>query len=72
MEETPINTKAPHAPVTEQSQEQHQSLIVTEKQIEILARRLLPEIKRFFANEDRQKEFEEWKQNRRSESIDKV
>jgi len=39
--------------------EQSQALEVSEKQIEILARRLLPEIKKFFANEDIRKEFEE-------------
>ena len=38
---------------------------VSEKQIEVLARRLLPEIKKFFANEDIRKEFEEWQRKRR-------
>jgi len=39
----------------------HESDIkVSDKQTEIFARRLLPEIKRFFADEDMQKEFEEW------------
>ena len=33
---------------------------VSDNQIEILARRLLPEIKKFFADENIQKEFEEW------------
>jgi len=33
----------------------------SDKQTEIFARRLLPEIKRFFADEDMRKEFEEWK-----------
>ena len=41
-------------------------LVVTDKQIEILARRLLPEIKRFFANEDIRKEFEEWQQKQQN------
>ena len=45
--------------------EQAQSLEISEKQIEIFARRLLPEIKKFFANEDIRKEFEEWKKKRR-------
>ena len=36
-------------------------ITVSKKQIEILARRLLPEIKKFFANEDIRKEFEDWK-----------
>ena len=36
---------------------------ISEKQIEIFARRLLPEIKRFFADENVKKEFEEWQKN---------
>ena len=44
---------------------QAQSLEISSKQIEILARRLLPEIKKFFANEDIQKEFEEWQKKQR-------
>jgi len=40
---------------------QNQGLNITEKQIEILARRLLPQIKKFFADEDIRKEFEEWR-----------
>ena len=40
---------------------------ITEKQIEIFARRLLPEIKRYFASEDVQREFEEWKRKQRGE-----
>jgi len=39
-------------------------LEIPDKQIEIFARRLLPEIKRYFANEDVRREFEEWKQER--------
>jgi len=41
-----------------------QAFEISEKQIEILARRLLPEIKKFFANEDIRKEFEEWQRER--------
>ena len=37
---------------------------ISKKQIEILARRLLPEIKKFFADENIQKEFEEWQRKR--------
>jgi len=37
---------------------------ITDKQTEIFARRLLPEIKLFFANEDIRKEFDEWKKKR--------
>ena len=44
---------------------QAQTLEISEKQIEIFARRLLPEIKKFFANEDIRKEFEEWQQKQR-------
>ena len=36
-------------------------LDITDKQIEIFARRLLPEIKKFFADESIRQEFEEWK-----------
>ena len=43
--------------------EQTQSIEISEKQIEILARRLLPEIKKFFADENIRKEFEEWRKN---------
>jgi len=37
---------------------------ISEKQIEIFARRLLPEIKRFFADEKIQQEFNEWQSKR--------
>ena len=36
-------------------------LEITDKQTEMLARRLLPEINKFFADLDVRKEFEEWK-----------
>ena len=36
-------------------------LEITDKQTEILARRLLPEIKKFFTDPDIRKEFEKWK-----------
>ena len=39
----------------------------TQKQIDILARRLMPEIKKFFADEKIQKEFAEWKGNQRAD-----
>jgi len=41
--------------------EQPTAIELTEKQIEIFARRILPEIKRFFADENVKREFEEWK-----------
>ena len=47
--------------------EQAQGVEISSKQIEILARRLLPEIKKFFANEDIRKEFEEWQKKWREE-----
>ena len=47
--------------------EQTQGIEISNKQIEILARRLLPEIKKFFANEDIRKEFEEWQKKRQEE-----
>jgi len=45
--------------------DQAQGLEVSEKQIEVFARRLLPAIKKFFADEDIRKEFEEWQRKRR-------
>jgi len=36
----------------------------SDKQTEIFARRLLAEIKRFFADEDTRKAFEEWRKKR--------
>ena len=47
--------------------EQAQGIEISNKQIEILARRLLPEIKKFFVNEDIRKEFEEWQKKRQEE-----
>jgi hypothetical protein len=41
-------------------------IAVTEKQIEVLARLLLPEIKRFFADENVRREFKQWKQERQN------
>jgi len=35
---------------------------ITEKQIEIFAKRILPEIKRFFVDENIRQEFEEWRE----------
>ena len=46
---------------------QANSLEISEKQIEILARRLLPEIKKYFADENIRKEFEEWQGKRQGE-----
>ena len=46
---------------------QPHSIEVSEMQIEILARRLLPEIKRFFADENIRLEFEEWQRERQKE-----
>jgi len=43
---------------------QSQGIEISDKQIEIFARRLLPEIKRFFADEKIRWEFEEWQRNR--------
>jgi len=48
--------------------EQTQGIEISNEQIEILARRLLPEIKKFFANEDIRKEFEEWQKKRREDT----
>ena len=48
---------------------QMQCVEVSNKQIEILARRLLPEIKRFFADDDIRREFEQWQKKRQSKEI---
>ena len=48
---------------------QAKDLNITDKQIEIFARRLLPEIKRFFADEDIRKEFEEWRRKQQSGNL---
>ena len=42
---------------------------ISDRQIDIFARRLLPEVKRFFADENIQQEFEEWCRKRRGENI---
>ena len=47
--------------------EQKQNIEITEKQIEIFARRLLPEIKKYFADEEVQKEFKEWQKKKQNE-----
>jgi hypothetical protein len=39
----------------------------SQEQIDVLARRLMPEIKRFFADEQIQQEFESWKEQRNVE-----
>jgi len=49
---------------------QAQVLDITDKQIEIFARRLLPEIKKFFANEDIRREFEQWKREKQGVKTD--
>ena len=40
---------------------------ISDKQIEIFARRLLPEIKRFFADEDIRREYEVWQRKRQDD-----
>ena len=45
---------------------QSHGIEVSEKQIEIFARRLLPEIKKFFADEEIRKEFKEWKEKNKA------
>ena len=37
----------------------------TQEQIDALARRLIPEIKKFFADEQIQKEYAEWRQQQK-------
>jgi len=51
--------------ISDSTKAQTQGMEITDKQIEILSRRLLPEIKKFFADEKIQLEFEEWKEKRK-------
>lgn len=46
------------------TKKQKHDIEISENQIEIFARRLLPEIKKFFADENIRKEFEEWQKKR--------
>ena len=39
---------------------------IPDRELELLARMLLPEIKKFFADEDIQKEFELWQSQRKN------
>ena len=39
---------------------QSPGIVITEKQIEVFARRLLPEVKKFYADEGIRREFEKW------------
>jgi len=47
-------------PKTNKGNSQTPLIEVSDRQIEIFARRLLPEIKRFFADENIRREFEDW------------
>ena len=49
---------------------QSQSIKISDEQIEIFARRLMPEIKRFFADEDIRREFEEWQRTQKHENAE--
>ena len=54
--------------IPEKSDENKQTspLEISDKQIEILARRFLPEIKKFFADEDVQQAFENWQKEQKN------
>ena len=39
---------------------------ISKEQTDILARRLLPEIKKFYVNKDIRREFEEWKKKQQA------
>jgi len=45
---------------------------ITDKQIEIFARRLMPEIKRYLADEDVRREFEEWLRERSGDAGNQI
>jgi len=42
----------------------------SKEQIEIFARRIMPEIKRFFADENVRKEFDKWQRKRQKSKIE--
>jgi len=42
----------------------------SDEQVEIFARRIMPEIKKFFADENVKKEFEEWQRKRQEIKIE--
>jgi len=44
-------------------------LKLSQKQIDALAHRLMPEIKKYFADEHIQKEFDIWKENRNKNNV---
>ena len=52
--------KARKTEVTEQNNMIPDGFVPTQEQIDALARRLMPEIKRFFADSQIQQEFTEW------------
>jgi len=49
--------------------EQITGVEIPEKEIEMFARRLLPEIKRFYSDRDTRAEFEEWKRKHQSGKV---
>jgi len=42
----------------------------SDEQIEIFARRIMPEIKKYFADENVKKEFQEWQKKRHADKIE--
>ena len=54
--------KAPNTPQTLPTTTVPDGFTPTQEQIDALARRLMPEIKRFFADTQIQQEFAEWKE----------
>jgi hypothetical protein len=44
------------------------NFVPNKEQIETLARRMMPEIKKFFADEKIQQEFAEWKERQRADT----
>jgi len=47
-----------------------QKIEYSEEQVEMFARRIMPIIKRYFADENVRKEFEEWKKKRQENKIE--
>ncbi len=62
MKNSPIPAPDPHAkaPLPPEIEVMPDNFIPSQEQIEMLARRMIPEIKRFFADEEVQQEFARW------------
>ena len=53
---------------TQQLEKSSTTFVPTQEQIDALARRLMPEIKRFYADTQIQKEFAEWQDKKNTDN----